>query len=734
MMDDETLQDALDYCITNPEGLETEQLLGKFPELRDELVPLLALCGLISDSVPRVPQQRYLAMKSRVISAAMAKQQEPAASQVDQNGHVGEPAEATVPVVVAGQKSGVASAPPRGGAEERPQRRIFILDWLKRPALAAAFAAVLALFVWSASASAMSDSPFYRVRLLGESIAVNMETSPAGKVLKHNELANIRLREIDALEQRGKLSQVGPALSDYSAHLREGLSILLGTDFAEQLKTTLAEALYITCTRGGIEFDSLNDDVPALPELVGAGVEETRQLQARVRNDAAGVIEATTNVSPVIRLPQDIQSIVRQTPGPDATALATLVPQAVTGGGTSTPESSGQPTPDQGSAGSGSRDETATASATDTAVIAGAGGAATDTPMPEVSEARATATATGQTDSTATNTAQSLATATSTSEPETVETPTPSIGEQATATATPTEKPKKEATEMPKPGNPTEKPQPSRTPGRPPTHTPKPDNDKTPRPTDTPVPPLPSATPVPPSNTPTETPVVPPSNTPTTVPPSATPTLEPTATTGRSASACDVNVRSVSVSVSCDDRNCVEWTAQLTNAASQAVEITWVAEVEVQGAGGFTKVGEESNPVLIQPGEDEIGASFCDLDIPDDAREIRVLVRTDTGSAACDSRAQSGADPCVAEKAKPTKELEPTQEPKPTREPEPEGTEEPNEAGTPEPKPTKELEATEEPEATKESKPTKEPKPTKTPKPIPPPLPEPVPIPSVISL
>ena len=729
-MNDETLQDALDYCIANPEGLETEQLLGKFPELREELVPLLALCSLVSESAPRVPQDRYLAMKARVVSAAVARQQALAGSQNGLNGHDGAADGAsiasTVPVVVAGQEPGADPTQPRQAsrarAEERPRRRIFVLDWLKRPALAAAaFAAIMLAFVWTASASAMADSPLYRVRLLGESIAVNVQSSPEGKVLKHNELANIRLREIDSLEQEGKLAQSGPALDDYAAHLREGQEILAGAGLNEEQETRLAEALYLTCTLGGIELDSLNDDVANMPEPVRANVENTRGLQEQVRADTADVIASAENGSAASTLPDGVQEIVKQTPGPDATALATRVPQASNGNRSATPDDSGRATPGQGSQGG-----RATATAAQ-----GNAGQATRTPTKTAthtatSTALATMTAT-QSAATATDTsisqATSTAAATSTSRPgnEATATPTPGAGEQHTATSTATEKPKQGATVTPprgKPtdvpratvtpprGKPTELPQPSRTPGRPPTHTVKPDKEKTPEPTDTPV--VPTATPVPPSATPTLP-----------EPPSATP-VEPTAT--RPATACDVQVTSVTIiSLDCDNRNCLEWSATLTNFASEAVEVDWVAEVEAQGAGGFTKLGDMTGTTTAPPGDSGIGDTFCDLDIPSDSKWIRVIVRTDTGSASCDTRKQADTDPCET-KAEPTKEAVPTKEAKPTEDRKP--TEEPREPATPESKPTKpprespteETEATVEPMWTEPPVPTREPKPTKEPK------------------
>src|SRR3954447_9785798 len=72
-MDRVTIQDALDYCLGNPEGLSAQQLLERFPEYRDELAPLLGLASQINVlSAPAISPARREAMKASLIAAAAA--------------------------------------------------------------------------------------------------------------------------------------------------------------------------------------------------------------------------------------------------------------------------------------------------------------------------------------------------------------------------------------------------------------------------------------------------------------------------------------------------------------------------------------------------------------------------------------------------------------------------------------------------------------------------------------
>ncbi len=659
-MDDETLQDALDYCLNNPEGLETEELLEKFPESRDELVPLLVLCGLIDEAVPPVPQERKDAIKGRILEAAVSRQQ---AMLATANGHQEGAVAATLPLVTVEHEAPTqpvaqpARVPARMRVEEDRPRRNLLLDWFRRPVFAAAaFAALLLAFIWGLSASALPDSPFYSVKLLGESIAVNVQTSPEARVLKHTELANIRLREIDEMERGGRLAQAGRAFSDYADHLRASRDILSNTQLGDQQKSNMAQALYATTTTGEIALADLNVDLSSLPAQVRESVSESKQVQHEVHDYSEDVLE-DMGISPPSTLPAETQNILKQTPEPSATAKASA---------TSTVEAThraGIPTPLGSDAGGRA---TATSRAVDRTAtyIAGHPTSTATRTVTSTSTAVASATETKVPAASATNTANSQPVATSTATARSEASPLAS-------TPTSTIRPGNGATVTPPRGKPTEtrRPEATRTPGRPPTQTPRPEKTKTEDDATATATYSVTSTPVAPSSTPTATgtftPTViatvteeskekKPTNTPKpkeqptdTAEPTREPTEEPS-DPSHPVSVCDVDVKDVSVG--CGSGNCIEWSAQFVNKATEPVEIDWVAEMQVEVAGAAPATYKESGRTLVRPGEESISGRFCES-MPQLTKKVRVVVRTDTGGANCDSSKQRSIEPCESDEA-----------------------------------------------------------------------------------
>ena len=64
-------QEALDYCLANPDNLSAAELLARFPAYQEELQPLLALGDLLRQApAPAVPPDRRAAMRRRLLAAA----------------------------------------------------------------------------------------------------------------------------------------------------------------------------------------------------------------------------------------------------------------------------------------------------------------------------------------------------------------------------------------------------------------------------------------------------------------------------------------------------------------------------------------------------------------------------------------------------------------------------------------------------------------------------------------
>lgn len=420
-MDDETVQDAIDYCCTNPDGLDTEELLSKFPEYRDELVPLLALCNLIEE-IPRVPPQRYETMKHRIMAAAAVSQA--AATQSTQ------------------------AIPAQKAAKADTGRRIFILEWLKRPALAVGVLALLMVaFVWSASASSLPDNPFYNVKMLAENVSLNFANSPVEKARKHAELAEERLTDLEIMQQQHKLDMAGQAFSNYAEHLQQGQDLLNVIPAGEE-KNAVAGVLYHTCRKGEVEFSGF--DVAKLSPPVQSDYHISSIIQNSLSKLSANVLVAS-NIPLEQWIDKDTLSVLRQTPGPEATRIARFTP-GVTGTALGT-ALSGAVTPSSGPAtvttepgatmGTTQEATSNTGSPTPSAGLAiatqTAGGSAgiTGTATAQISQSSTAMTAVASTTTSATPGLPAL-TQTGTPQTATTKNPTPTKQAGGTSTAQPT--------------------------------------------------------------------------------------------------------------------------------------------------------------------------------------------------------------------------------------------------------------------------------------------------------
>lgn len=363
-MNDEALQSALDFCIANPEGLSTENLLTKFPEYRDQLGPLLALCGLIND-IPTVPAERRDAMKGRLMAAAAAAGRQTSMQPLQAGTATGN---GTVNAAV----RSLPAAIDRSDVTDKKREPISILGWLKRPAVALVAAAlILFAFTWSASASALPDSPFYNVRLLAENVQVNFAGSPLKQALEHVTLADARLLDIAQMNRENKLDKAGPAFVNYDDHLGQVQSLLNGNLPATD-KTNVATALYRTCTKGKIEFSNLDSNPATLSAPIKTDLNQASQQQDTARSNSAVVLTAN-NISPYTVLSPDVQQTLQNTPGPESTAIAQsrITPQP----STTSSNTQGQPGSTQTAAAQATSvaHSSTTAASSDTAVAVGTG-------------------------------------------------------------------------------------------------------------------------------------------------------------------------------------------------------------------------------------------------------------------------------------------------------------------------------------------------------------------------
>ncbi len=269
-MEQMTIQEALDFCLENPEGLSQEELLARFPGYRVELASLLGLAtGIKSLAVPSVPPDRREAMKARLLSAASAQPSQPREA-------------VTVSVAPAVPAVPIASVPAEQlssvDLRQRPHRA---LPWYLSPGWVVAAAAILLVaFTWWSSAGSLPGSPFYGIKLASENISLSLAGSDVARAQENIRLANNRLYDLRTMEQRGSLAASQPALDNYSAHLDNSVTLwetLKGTSH-----TDVARVLYASSAAGEVTFDSFGAQTPTLPAALRQKISDTEALLSSV--------------------------------------------------------------------------------------------------------------------------------------------------------------------------------------------------------------------------------------------------------------------------------------------------------------------------------------------------------------------------------------------------------------------------------------------------------------------
>jgi hypothetical protein len=333
-MERATIQDALDYCLENPEGLTVEELLARFPEYREELGSLLGLAAtIITSTGPAVPAQRREAMKARLMQAASA--QSGRAAQIS-------------PAVEDAPSIPVSPAPvhrPPSTVKVLPARRA--LPWFLRPGwVVAAAALLLVALTWWSSVGALPDSPFYGVRLASESVALSLAGSDADRTRVRLGLANNRLYDLRAMQERGKLAQAQPAFDSYSSNLDNSVKMWRG--LPDQPHTELAQLLYVSSVAGEVTFRGFGSAIDSLPAALQQKIRDTQVALSSVNSEAAHSLDVA-NINPAVVLGKagsDLAPLLTPVP---STVIAVptytpVAPEPVGGASPAVPASSSTPT------------------------------------------------------------------------------------------------------------------------------------------------------------------------------------------------------------------------------------------------------------------------------------------------------------------------------------------------------------------------------------------------------
>lgn len=697
-----TIEDALDYCLANPDGLSNEELLARFSQHREELQPLLTLGTSIQNiAPPPVPTERRAAMKSRLMSAAASSQSTEAAPAVLSTRPT--PSAATEPVTQPVRARSTATGTPIA-----PQRG-WLVRWLaslQRPlAVTAAAAAMIIALLWWGSARALPDSPLYAVKLAGETIQTGFGRTAAEETRNHIALANSRLRDLRTMQSQGNLTNAGSAFINYRDHLASGGTFWKQTTGNERVE--LARLLYGSTLAGKETFSDLGNIADSLPASMRTTIQETISALGTINTDTAQALR-TAGVDPAsVTVPAELVGRVAPVPSasvvsPGSTALSTAQGAATTSP-QATSSNSVPATTVVAESPTGTATTIATATTPGTAAATTTVGTVIATPTADNSPVAATPSAHRP------------------SPEPTLTMPPTNTARPAAQTATAQVEP---PTRTPERSSPTARPA-ERTPNLTPSA----------RPTDVRVPPTPSARPtnVPvipptPSARPSGVPV--PSQThgrPTHTNPPGTNTPKPAPTSN----VCDLDV--TSVSISCSSNGCVDWTARVRNRGATALRVSWTAELQVKqkgGGGGFQTVNVQGETASFAADTTTtVANSFC-YNFPDGNYDIRVRfsLSAENNLACAPQRNSSIIDECVRP--------EPTNTPRPTDTPRPRPTEEPTRprpthtpqsippTSTPRPeRPTR----TPEPDETRQPKPprpTEGPQPTEEPRPAVTPRPE----------
>lgn len=630
-----TAQDALEYCLENPDGLGVEEMLERFPDHREELQQLLALSSQIQEiTPPPVPAERRAAMKSRLMDAAAAAQQATQVAQVQSAREV----------------------------TTRPERKpSWIWAFLRRPLFAAGAMAVLVVgLLWWGAATSLPDSPFYNIKLASENFMLNFAGGPEGKARAEVTLANSRADDIKEMKRLGKLAKAGGAIENYRDHINSAFAIWNKTTNGarEDLKGRI-DASVTKCEQAlaGTNVAALPDSVKV--EVVGLNKDLS---DIRVQIKQPGVAPSPTP-TPVSGTPTasatpskvSVPSIAASpTPGRAVTATTDPVNYLVlaTATETLTPRQSpttfpgrpsatplfGEATPRSGATSPTSR-STAQASATN-AVLKNTA-TATSTPVRSrtvspTSTRQPSRTATPPVISTPTkvkisNTPSKTPSLPATSTPRATATRTDTATYTATATSTATPRPTRTATFTP-----TVEVEPSRTRGVPPpqrTHTPPPEPPRG-GPTRTRTPGRPPADTAVPTNTKlpalANTQVPNPTN--TQVPPQPTVTPEPT-----SNASCELRIEELEIDSACETGRNVEWTAEIENQASTVQRGDWVAVLKIKiGSGPYLPVARLAGSKTFQPHQTtDLGGRFYNL-LPLDTKALKVELTMSQEGVQCD--------------------------------------------------------------------------------------------------
>jgi hypothetical protein len=258
-MEAASIEQALQYCLDNPDNLSTEQLLSKFPQYREELASMLAFDSQLNSALPLgMPEDSKAQIKQRLINRVTAR-----------------------------QADRVGAADVTGGSIAG-HSQVSRVPWWRRRLFAGIAIALSVAILWWFTATSLPGNPLYQVKLGTENALLNFAGDPPALIRAHVNLGNVRLVDITTLDRLNALDRAGPAFDNYRYHMSN--SLRLWGERSEDNDVDLAKLLYASSVAGQRVFASLEAAGSSIPEDMRSNLQDTMTTIENLHSDSSRVL------------------------------------------------------------------------------------------------------------------------------------------------------------------------------------------------------------------------------------------------------------------------------------------------------------------------------------------------------------------------------------------------------------------------------------------------------------
>ena len=307
-MEPVSIEQALQYCLENPDNLSTGQLLSKFPEYWEELEPLLAFDTRLKSALPHeMPAETKTLVKQRLVNRVAAHREDHASEKE---------APSVQPLAGEGKATGI--------------------PWWRRRAFAAVASVLVLGLLWWQTATSLPDNPLYPVKLSTEDLLLNLAGNSKDLIRGHLDLGNTRLVDIRLMQIVGAQNRVGPAVDNYSYHI--GTCLNLWQERQDDLDIDLAKLIYASSVAGQRTLATLGS-TNSLPGELSSTLRDTTTTIDKLQLSSSRILrDADIDLDPVLKdIGGTLGNLLVQAPETTPTVTAVAAPTVMMTPGTSTP-------------------------------------------------------------------------------------------------------------------------------------------------------------------------------------------------------------------------------------------------------------------------------------------------------------------------------------------------------------------------------------------------------------